>query len=99
MFAGKDETGYHLYDIYPDGSLAELDDYATSGSGSVFVFGVLETLFKPNMTVDEAKALATRSIQASMQRDSASGNGIDVLTITAEGAKGPETRMVKQTLE
>ena len=55
IFAGRDESGFHIYDIYPDGSISEAEDYLASGSGSVFAFGVLETLYAPGMSVDEGK--------------------------------------------
>ena len=85
IFAGHDHTGHHIYDIYPDGSMAEIDDYITSGSGSVFVFGVLETLYKQGMTLEEGKSLAIKAMNASLQRDSASGNGVDIVTIDNSG--------------
>lgn len=85
IFGGADKSGYHMFDIYPDGSVTEVDDYITSGSGSVFVFGVLETQYKEGMTVDEGVKLAEEAIGAALRRDSASGNGIDVISITKDG--------------
>ena len=46
IIGGKDESGFHIYDLAPDGSIIEVDDYTTSGSGSVMVYGVLETMYK-----------------------------------------------------
>jgi proteasome beta subunit len=85
LFAGVDDDGYHVYDIYPDGSIADVDDFVASGSGSVFSLGVMETLYKPNLAVDEAQALALRAMNAALKRDSATGNGIDVVVITQSG--------------
>jgi proteasome beta subunit len=95
IFAGKDEAGFHIFDIYPDGSISEAEDYLASGSGSVFSFGVLETLYKPSMPLDEGKQLALKSMNAALQRDSASGNGIDIVLITHEGAKKVMTRKLE----
>src|SRR3989338_5512868 len=53
IVGGKDEAGFHIYDLSPDGSIAEIDDYNTSGSGSVMVYGVMETLYKKNMSIDD----------------------------------------------
>ena len=36
IFAGFDDTGLKLFDIYPDGSVTEIDDFVASGSGSTF---------------------------------------------------------------
>lgn len=87
LMGGKDETGFHLYDLYADGSINECDDFISSGSGSVMVYGVLETLYKKDMSIDEGIKLAVKSVNAALQRDIASGNGIDVMTITKEGIK------------
>jgi proteasome beta subunit len=87
VMAGKDDSGFYLYDIFPDGTVSECKDYISSGSGSVMAYGVLETLYKDNMTLDEAKSLAIKCINAAIHRDSASGNGIDIYLIDNNGAK------------
>jgi proteasome beta subunit len=85
MMAGRDKDGFHGWELSPDGSMMEIRDYAADGSGMVFALGVLETLFKKNMPVDEGVKLAVKSVNAALQRDTASGNGIDVVTITDKG--------------
>ena len=39
------------------------------------------------MTIEEGVKLAIKAVTASMQRDTASGAGMDVITITKEGTK------------
>ena len=95
LIAGEDAEGFHIYDLYPDGSLTEIDDFVSSGSGSVMAYGVLETLYKTDLTVEEGVKLALKSVKAALQRDSASGNGIDVVTITKTGIK----RVIEKELE
>ncbi len=85
LLAAKDESGVHLYSLGPDGSLMEHDDYAFDGSGEMFAIGVLESHYKKDITVSDGIKLAVRAINASIQRDIYSGNGIDVLTITDKG--------------
>ncbi|MBI2659352.1 proteasome subunit beta [Candidatus Woesearchaeota archaeon] len=87
IVGGKDSSGFHLYDLSPDGSIVEVDDYISSGSGSVMVFGVLETMYRKGMGVDEGVKLAAKCINAAVQRDIASGNGIDIISITKDGIK------------
>ncbi len=99
IVGGKDSEGFHAYDIAPDGSIIEVDDYTSSGSGSVLAFGVLETLYRPNMSVEEGVKLAVKSINAAVQRDIASGNGVDVLTITKEGIKKAYSQLISYKLE
>ncbi|MFH0868586.1 MAG: proteasome subunit beta [Candidatus Woesearchaeota archaeon] len=99
IVGGKDESGFHIYDLSPDGSIAEIDDYNTSGSGSVMVYGVLETLFKKDMSIDEGIKLTVKAISAAIQRDIASGNGIDIVTITKDGVKKIFTKEVNTKIE
>ncbi len=99
LFAGKDYKGFHLYDIYADGSLTKNDSYVSSGSGSVMAYGVLETLYKDDIKIDEGIKLAVKCINAALQRDSATGNGIDVITITKEGIKTVLEKEIKINLQ
>lgn len=87
IVGGKDSSGFYAYDIGADGSVTPIDEYNSSGSGSVMAFGVLETLYKKELTVDEGIKLGVKAINAAVQRDIASGNGINVVTITKEGIK------------
>jgi len=99
ILAGKDNRGFHIFDIYPDGSLSECIDFLSSGSGSVMAYGVLETLWKPNMSMDEGIQLVVKGINAAIQRDMNSGDGIDVFTITNEGVKVAITKAISNKVE
>ncbi len=87
LLGGVDSQGFHLYDLFADGSVTDCDDFVSSGSGSVFAYGVLETLWKKDMSVAEGVDLAIKCVNAAMQRDIASGQGIDVLSITKDGVR------------
>jgi proteasome beta subunit len=47
--------------------------------------GILDSEFKADMSEDNVRELATRSIRSAIQRDAASGDGIDILYITKGG--------------
>lgn len=81
LVGGVDHNGHHLFSIDAAGGCLA-DDYITTGSGSVFVYGVLEDRWEPGLSVDDSLNLAIRGISASMQRDSFSGNGMRVAHIT-----------------
>ena len=87
LLGGTDFSGFHLYDLFADGSITEIDDFVASGSGSVIAYGVLETLYKKDLSVADGVDLAIKSVNAAMQRDIASGQGIDVVSITKDGVK------------
>ena len=81
LLGGADDRGVHLYDLFPDGSVTKVNDFVSSGSGSVFAYGVLETHYRPDMLTLEAVKLAVKCINTALQRDSASGNGVDVIVV------------------
>ncbi len=98
LFAGVENDGFGLYDIYPDGSLTGIEDFVASGSGSVFALGVLEALWKPDLDENGAKDLALRAVNAALQRDNASGDGIVIVRIDKDGAKEIEARTIRSAL-
>ncbi len=77
-----------LYSIEPAGSATKVEDYdANFGSGMPYVLGLLERQYKKNMTIKEGIELAKEALKSSTQRDTGSGYGIDVYTITKDGIK------------
>ncbi|MBI2140730.1 proteasome subunit beta [Candidatus Woesearchaeota archaeon] len=99
IVGGKDDQGFHVFDVGADGSVTDVDDYTCSGSGSVMAYGVMETLFKKNLSVSEAISLGAKAINAAVQRDIASGNGIDIVTITEKGVKHAVSKEIDTTIE
>lgn len=82
---GGYDSKKHLYDLYPDGSIADIDDFVSSGSGSVMAYGVLESAYKKDMSEKEGVDLVVRALNAAIQRDSASGDGVDIFAISKNG--------------
>ncbi|MBW2970066.1 proteasome subunit beta [Candidatus Woesearchaeota archaeon] len=87
LLGGYDADGCHLYDLGIDGSVTDVDDYVSDGSGSIFALGVLEALYKKGMSVDDGVKLAVKSINAALQRDVNTGNGIDVIVVDNKGVR------------
>ncbi|MCK4332980.1 MAG: archaeal proteasome endopeptidase complex subunit beta [Thermoplasmatales archaeon] len=90
ILGGWDAEGGHVYSLDAAGG-AIPDKYTAGGSGSPYVFGVLEDQYKDGLTVDEGIDIAARAISAAMGRDSASGNGIDIAVINEK-----EFRMISE---
>lgn len=84
LLGGKDSSGIYLYDLFPDGSVTKIKDFVSSGSGSVFAYGVLETQYQEGMSTDDGVKLAVKAINTALQRDSCSGEGIDVIVVKKE---------------
>ena len=75
-----------LYTLDPLGSVLP-DEYAAVGTGAEMALGVLDPQFKQNMTEDEAVDLAKKAVRSASLRDSASGDGLDIMVITKDGIK------------
>ena len=83
LIVGVDPSGPSVYSIDSAGGSIP-DTYCATGSGSPYMYGVLEDQFKKGMSKDQALLLAAKSLLASAQRDAASGNGMDLAFITNE---------------
>jgi proteasome beta subunit len=80
LVAGVDEEGGHIYAADMSGAITG-EDFASSGSGSPIAYGVLESVYRKDLTNQEAKEVAAKAVAAAMERDPGSGNGIDVVVI------------------
>ena len=80
LIVGVDDSGASVYSIDSAGGSIP-DVYCATGSGSPFMYGVLEDQFKSGMSKEQALGLAAKSLLASAQRDAASGNGMDLAFI------------------
>ncbi|MBR9706288.1 hypothetical protein GOV14_04585 [Candidatus Pacearchaeota archaeon] len=89
MVGGFNEDGSaELYTVEPAGSAVQVEDFdANFSSGMPYILGLLERQYKKDISVTDAIDLAVEALKASTQRDIASGNGFDVMTITSKGIK------------
>jgi len=89
MVGGFNEDGKcELYSVEPAGSVMKVEDFdANFSSGMPYILGLLERQYKKDLSIEEGVKLAIESIKSSSQRDTASGHGVDVFTITKEGIK------------
>lgn len=84
LLGGIDSEGGHIYSLDAAGGSIP-DKFQTTGSGSPFVYGVLEDRFTENLSVKQGKVLGVRALTAAMKRDSASGDGISMCVIDSNG--------------
>ncbi len=85
LVGGVDKNGARIYSIDPIGGAIREDRVVATGSGSLTAYGVLEDRYSKDMTTEDASELVIRAINAAMKRDSASGDGMDVVRITEDG--------------
>ena len=86
IVGGMDDDGPSMYVLDVLGSLLP-DNYAAVGSGAQMATGVLEQGYKDGMSEQDAKALVLRAMKSAVRRDIMSGDGVDFLIITKDGAQ------------
>jgi proteasome beta subunit len=86
LVGGIDETGPHVYNLDPYGSLTEEKSVST-GSGSPIAYGILEDKYREGMTIAELLPVIARAVNAAMKRDVASGNSYNIIVIDKHGYK------------
>jgi len=84
MVTGWDETGPQLYYVDDDGTRLHGKLFSV-GSGSTYAYGVLDTYYRPDLTVDEAIDLGKRAIYHAAHRDAASGGINNLYHVTKDG--------------
>jgi len=84
IVGGIDNSGGHVFQIDPLGSLVEEKCVAT-GSGSPVAYGVLEDGFQEGVSTSEMLPVVAHALQAAMKRNTASGDSFDVAIIDDNG--------------
>ena len=97
VLGGWDDEGSHVYSIDPLGGLSE-DDYVVTGSGMQFALGVLEQEYDVELSLEEAITVGARAVESASERDTASGNGITIAEITADGVEIHEHEAIDDIL-
>jgi proteasome beta subunit len=85
IIAGVDEKP-RIFDLDPFGGLLE-EKYVSTGSGSVVAYGILDEMYKDNLSENEAIKVAGKAVAAAMKRDNATGEGIDMILISGDKVK------------
>ena len=83
ILGGVDEEGPHVYSIDALGGTTE-EEYTVTGSGSQYALGVLEQEYDEDLSIEAATTVAAKAIQSAVERDLASGNGINVAVVTED---------------
>ncbi len=85
LVGGVDKNGPSVYSLDAVGGIIDEKKAVSTGSGSPMAYGVLEDRYVEKMPIDDGIELAVRALHNAMKRDSASGDGIEVVKITADG--------------
>eukprot|EP00735_Rhodelphis_limneticus_P013599 TRINITY_DN746_c0_g1::TRINITY_DN746_c0_g1_i1::g.18455::m.18455 TRINITY_DN746_c0_g1::TRINITY_DN746_c0_g1_i1::g.18455 ORF type:complete len:288 (-),score=58.05,sp/Q54BC8/PSB5_DICDI/63.08/1e-111,Proteasome/PF00227.21/2.8e-50 TRINITY_DN746_c0_g1_i1:43-906(-) len=84
MITGWDKTGPALFYVDSDGTRLKGDMFSV-GSGSTYAYGVLDSTYRFDMSVEEACELGRRAIFHATYRDTASGGICSVYLVQPDG--------------
>ncbi|ORX44452.1 proteasome subunit beta type-6 [Hesseltinella vesiculosa] len=85
IVAGWDEKdGPSVYNVPLGGSLHK-QPFAIGGSGSTYIYGYCDSVWRDDMTKDDAIAFVKNALSLAMARDGSSGGVIRLAVITKEG--------------
>ena len=84
LVGGVDRYGPKIYSLDALGGQIEERRVVSTGSGSPIAYGVLESMYRPGISIEEGTTLAAKAIHNAMKRDSASGNKIELVRITKD---------------
>ena len=86
-----------IYTLDPIGGLIE-ERMASTGSGSPMAYGILDMEYREDKTVKEMISVALKALKAALSRDSHTGDGMELATITKDGFRLYKEEEVKSLL-
>ncbi|KAM0683038.1 Proteasome subunit beta type-5 [Mitosporidium daphniae] len=84
MVAGWDKKGPGLFYVDSDGTRLEGNLFSV-GSGSTFAYGILDSEYRYDLSIDEAVDLGQRAIYHATHRDAYSGGTVLVYVVKKDG--------------
>ena len=97
LMAGYDDAGGHVYNYDASGSITD-DPFTATGSGSPYALGALEAMWEPDMALEDALNVALTALKSSVKKDIASGDGMDLFIIDADGAREITNERIQEVL-
>ena len=91
LVGGKDRDKFSLFSLDAVGSLSK-EKYAAIGTGAELAISILEKNYSEDMSLKEGESLIVSAMKAAISRDAVTGDGIDLLIISDEGA---ESKFIK----
>jgi 20S proteasome subunit beta 1 len=85
IVAGWDPVdGGSVYSIPLGGTCLKVP-FALSGSGSTYIYGLIDAEYNPDVSIEDARKLVKKAIAHAMARDGSSGGIIRTVVVTADG--------------
>ncbi len=97
LIGGYDNIGASIFNVNLFGSLTE-ENYVSTGSGSPIAYGILESEYRNDITIDEGMKIAVKAVTSAMRRDAMSGDNFDVVIVNKDGYKEFSEKEKKEVL-
>lgn len=97
LIGGMDEKG-EVYSLDAMGGMSE-EKYVSTGSGSPVAYGVLEETYKEGGSIKDNLRCAARAIAAAMKRDAATGEHVDLISVSKAGFKRYERGEIEKMIQ
>ncbi|XP_041842422.1 proteasome subunit beta type-6 [Melanotaenia boesemani] len=87
LVAGWDKRkGGQVYSV-PIGGMLVRQPVSVGGSGSTYIYGFMDSNYKPGLSKDQCLELAATALTLAMERDGSSGGVVRLATISEEGVE------------
>lgn len=85
IVAGWDPVeGGSVYNVPLGGTCIKMP-FAIGGSGSTYIYGLVDSDFREGLTAEQARTLVKKAVSHAMARDGSSGGIIRTVLVTADG--------------
>jgi proteasome beta subunit len=85
IIGGLNKGEPEIFSIDPFGGYTKESKFTATGSGTLSALGYIESIYAPSMGNLDAVRHAAKAIQIAMRRDSATGDGTRIVSITKKG--------------
>jgi proteasome beta subunit len=85
LVGGVDGSDPQLYSLDPAGGYTDEVTFTATGSGTEPAIGYLEETYKKGITTKEGVRMVAKALSVAMKRNSATGGGMIITTITKSG--------------
>lgn len=98
LIGGVSDEKSEVFSLDAVGGMTD-EKYVSTGSGSPVAYGLLEEMYKDGGSVKDNLRTAAKAIAAAMKRDAATGESVDLVSVTKAGFKRYERAEVEKLLQ
>jgi len=86
LIGGYDNIGASIFNVNLFGALTK-EKFVSTGSGSPIAYGILESEYHNDITMEEGMKISIKAVTSAMRRDAMSGDNFDLVIVNKDGYK------------